>query len=410
MFDKPTFLVQVGWQGKKRAMLGAEYDYIDGAILSPSDYVRSSLEDLAEKLNNHSKHVFFDPQFYLPDQGDRDKLNRYDYHDRFGGDDFESSVFFDKAERSEFFREIIDLQDRINCSGYISPSHQISSLSEEEIDDWKQITEAFVKEVNDLGKDIPIFATLSVSGDHLTDSSLREHLLNKITMIDVDGFYITVEYDDSDSRLPLQGKNKVQSYIDLLMTLKINRYNIIAANTHQIAHLLFPIQVDAFSSGHFNNLRAFDTDRWVVPDDPTPKQRVTRYYSDELLSDVRPDHLLTEIANSSDMDPTVVQSDTTSPWEDDLFDDGSVDVGWPDSEGGWDHYMYCCGQIAEQYDDLDKNERLNHAKKKIRKAKALHRKIEEKLDEHTDEVGEDFLENWETVLMEIEDSPKFRRL
>jgi hypothetical protein len=220
----------------------------------------------------------------------------------------------------------------------------------------------------------------------------------------------SVEFKDADSSLPLKGESNVKAYLQTVLSLKINRYEVIAGNTHQIAHLLFPMGVDAFASGHFNNLRSFDTDRWVVPDDPDPKQRVTRYYSDELLNDVRPDHLMTEISEQTSMDVSKLQSSPHSPWEDDLFDSGSINAGWPESEGEWDHYIHSCNKIRSQYRGKNKLERVDHAKSKIRRAKALHKKIATEIDDYTDELDKSFLEDWENVLEELQSTTEFKRL
>lgn len=410
MLDEPSFLVQMGWQGKNRIEHGINHEYIDGGVLSPSDYIKESLKDIAEQLDDASLLTLFDPQFYLPDQGDRDKLNRYDYHDEFGGDDFYSGLFLNESDRNQFFELLIDLQNELECDAYISPSRYIQSLSRDEIADWRQRNEHFIEKVADYGREIPVFVTLAVSGKHLTDESLRDHLLNQATMLDADGFYVSVMYDDTDSRLPLGGEHNVESYLQTLLALNLNRYMIIAANTHQIAHLLFTIGADAFASGHFNNLRYFDTSRWVVPEDQDPRTRVTKYYSDELLTDLRPDHLMTEVAENTSLDTTIMQSDSPSPWEDDLFESGSINDGWPDSKGAWEHYTYCCGDIAKQYRGLDKNQRVQHAIEKIRKGKALHRKLQGSIDDHTDELDEGFLQDWENALEKITSSKEFKRL
>lgn len=410
MFDKPTYLVQMGWFGKNRIEHGINYDYIDGAVLSPSDYISDTIVELANELNNSSKYVLFDPQFYLPDQGDRDKLNDYDYHDQYGGDDFDSGVFFNEKQRENFFESLLDFQDKLECDAYISPYSHLSSLSKDEIKDWKKVNEWFAKKTNKYGRDIPVFATLSVDGKHLMDDSLRNYLLNLASSLDFEGFYVSVDFSDADSSLPLSGENHVKAYLETMLSLKINRYEVIAANTHQISHLLFPLDIDAFASGHFNNLRSFDTNRWVVPDDPDPKQRVTRYYSDELLDDVRPDHLMTELANQTSVDVSKLQSSPNSPWEDDLFSSGSINAGWPEGDGSWDHYVHSCWKIADQYRGKDKDDRVNHAKSKIRKAKALHKKISSEIDEHTDELDNSFLEDWEDALDEITSTEEFKRI
>lgn len=411
MFEDPSFLVQMGWQGKNRIQLGIDEGYIDGAVLSPSDYIENSLADIAEQLSNESLVTLFDPQFYLPGQGDRDKLNRYNYYDEFGGDDFYGGLFYDEDERERFFEDLVDLQDELDCDAYISPAKYISSLSADAVDDWRQKTKLFADKTNEYGEDIPVYATLAVSGEHLTDESLRDYLLSRATSLNIDGFYVSMMYDDSDRRLPLRGEQNVESYLRTLLALTGNRYSVIAANTHQIAHLLFPVGVDAFASGHYHNLRSFDTERWVVPDDPDPRSRpATRYYSDEFLDQVRPDHLMTEIAEDTGIDVGLLQGSSTSPWEEDLFNSGSIDIGWPDSEGGWDHYIYCCGNIANQYEGLDKEARVEHANLKISEAKKMQELLLKNIDEHTDELDPEYLQDWENAFDKVTSTKQFKRL
>ena len=410
MFSEPSFLIQSGYQARKRIKKAVGGNYVDGVVLSPSDYVLEANKGLANDLRSNNLVTLFDPQLYLPDQGDRPKLNEYDYHDQYGGEAWDSSIVNDPDELDDFFSSLVTLQDdELSCSGYISPAPYMPSLSEDEIQYWKLISEKFIKKVGEDGEDKPLYITIAVSGDQLTNSSMRSQLLDAATGLDVDGFYVSVMYEN-DERLPLQGLDNVKSYLELMMKLKANRYEVIAAYTHQISHLLYAVNVDAVASGHFKNLRAFDVDRWIVPDDPPPRRRVVRYYSDNLLCSLRPDGLLNELDVDSEFDVSDLRN--SSPYEEDLFG-ASVDIeaaGWSYNDGSWEHYLWSCHNIAEQYRGQSIDDRTEYARDKVRRGKALQRQINAVIEGNTDEINPDFYDDWDAALSYIESMQEFERV
>lgn len=410
MFDEPTFLIQVGHHGANRVGEAIDHNNLGGAILSPTDYKPGRNDELAGQLRSEGLIKLFDPQFYLPGQGDRKDLNEYDFHDEYGGDDFSSSLFYDPRRREDFSKVLINDQDDYDTDAYITPSPYISDLSTDEIDDWRELSGAFVQAVESYGRDIPIFVSLPINGDRLSDSSARNYLLNTATELDVDGFYVSVSYSNKENRLPLQGGDNLRAYLDLMSTLKLNRYEVLAGHTHQVAHLLFPIGVDAIASGHYKNLRNFDHERWIVPDEDEIRRTVARYYSDELLTSIRPDGLLDELAQDSSFDVSQIRTDT--PYDSDLFDGpvSPANAGWGKAEGAWDHYTAACNKIATTYRGKDLDARLNLAKAKVSKAAALHRKISANIDEHVDEIDPQVYEDWENMLEYFEGTPEFQRL
>lgn len=410
MFDKPSYLIQVGHHGKNRVDEAINRNHLDGAVLSPSDYKKDKTKKIAQRLNSRDLVTLFDPHFYLPGQGDRKDLNDYDYHEQFGGADYYSGIFYDSENLEEFSKLLIELQDDLNTGAYISPAPYLSSISEDEVDDWHDLTKGFIKHAKAEGRDIPLFLSLPISGDQLNDDEQRAHLLDSATEFDVHGFYVSVEYGDRDIRLPLKGEQNVKSYLDLMLNLRVNRYEVISAHTHQIAHLLFAIGVDAVASGHYKNLRAFDSERWIVPDETQIRRTVIRYYSDELLDTIRPDSLLNELHEKDSFDLDSVR--TKSPYEDDLFDSSltPANAGWGQANGSWDHYTWSCYKISEQYRNKDLSERVKHARKKIRKARALYKKIDDSVDEYIDELDSEIYDDWETVLESVVDVHEFKRL
>lgn len=411
MFEEPSYLVQVGHHGKNRVYNAIEQDHLDGAVLSPTDYTPSHNTEMANHLSDNEKLTLFDPQFYLPAQGDRKDLNKYDYHDNFGGDDYTPNLVYDSSIREEFAKAVIDAQDSYDTDAYISPAASIDEISKQEVDDWLDLTEGFIEVAKKYGKeDTPIFASLPVNGDRLNDEERRNYLLNAATTLDSTGFYISVAYSDRDTRLPLKGEDDIKSQLDLFATLRVNRYKVIAAHTHQISHLLFSMGADAVASGHYKNLRTFDTERWVVPDETQIRTPVIRYYSDELLASIRPDSLLNELYETNGFDEDKIRNE--SPYESDLFE-GSLspaNTGWGKAEGSWDHYTWVCHQISREYQGEELEQRTQIAKEKIRKGRAVYKQINSGIDEYVDELDSDIYDDWENALSSMVETNEFERL
>lgn len=410
MFEEPSFLIQVGHHGKNRVEEAIKRDHLDGAVLSPADYEMDKNSEIADSLSEAGYVTLFDPQFYLPGQGDRDNLNDYDYHDKYGGEDYYPGLLYDSDNREEFCELVIETQNDLSTDAYISPSPFISRITDDDVDDWHDLTETFLKTVESSENELPIFASLPINGDQLNDDSLRNKLLNTATEFDVDGFYVSVAHSDRETRIPLRGEENIKSYLDLMLNLRANRYEVIAAHTHQIAHLLFAIGVNAIASGHYKNLRSLDTERWIVPDETQIRRTVIRYYSDDLLQSIRPDNLLNELYENSSFDETKLQ--TGSPYDNDLYDDSlsPANVGWGMANGSWEHYNWSCSEIAKRYRGEDLDTRVETAQEHIRAAKALYTEIDRTVDDFLDEIEADLYDDWESSLSAMVQTAEFRRL
>lgn len=399
MYDEPTFLVQVGHNGHVRAEKALRQDYADGAVLSPADYNYEKNRNYGETFSNLGGDVFFDPQFYIP-RTDRPDMTTYPYFSGHGGADFSTAMYSSQSERIELCEEILEVQDKCSVDGYISPARYIDSISPENLDRWLDLTETFIEAARDIGRDIPIFASLPVNGFELTENRRRNDLLNRVTSLDPDGFYVSVQHDDLDTRLPLKGVDNVYSYLKLMASLRSNRFEVIAAHTHQIAHLLLGIGVNVYASGHYQNLRAFDSDRWIPTDEDEIRQQVVRYYSDELLDALRVDSDLDELATDGSFDVSKVRSN--SPFEEDLFDSQTspAGTGWKFSDASWEHYVYTCGQIADRYRGINFEERYANAREKIESAENLYEEIRSDVNP-MESVDDSIYHDWSTSLEQV---------
>lgn len=393
MFEQPTYLIQIGHNGHRLAIDNLNREIGDGAILSPADYTKEKNKEISESIKSAGKTVLFDPQYYIP-RTERPRLDTYDYFIEYGGGDFDTAGV--GQELGELCQRIVDVQDYLGVSAYIAPARLLDTFSDAKVSEWEEMVSAFMSAAAENGRDIPILASLPLYYKSLVDVEQRRDLLNRITRYDVDGFYVSVEFE-KDSRYPLTGSSNVYSLLHLLNVLRKNRYKVLAGHTHQIAHLLFGIGITAFASGHYQNLRSFDTRRWEPEDQQGGGRIVVKYYTDKLLNDLRVDPELDLMYQKSDFDMEAIR--TPSPYDGSLFDSSIPPsaVGWKLRDGSWDHYIWSCHQIAERYRGNSLAERTDLAEKKIAEAKALHDQISEQFG-MLSEPDPDIYSDWDDAL------------
>lgn len=399
MFEEPTFLIQFGYNGQTIVDRALENDHTDGVILSPTDYEKSKNEDLAHRVNQSGRTVLFDPQYYIP-RTDRDAAQSYPYFESKGGDEFETVVVQRGPQREELCREIIQVQDEMEVDAYISPARHIDALVDRKIQEWVDLVESFIKIAREEGRDIPVFASLPVDGDVVSHPDERNEFLDYVTSLNPDGFYVSVQYE-MGQRYPLTGAQDVHAYVDLMKSLKLNQFEVIAGHSHQIAHLLFASGINAFASGHYKNTKAFDVGRWE-PEEEGFGRTVIYYYSDNILNDIRVEQGLQNL-HASGFDISRIR--TASPYDDALFGATSPESSeWKLSEASWDHYIYACYGISRMYRGQDLQERMETAKEHISEAGDLY---EDMLDyvtsDELESVDSAVFDQWKGILDAIED-------
>lgn len=399
LFDEKSFLVQIGWNGHNVAIENVEEGYADGAILSPVDHKKQKNKQIAEDISENGM-VLFDPQFYIPRVGEtkEQRMGTYDYFDEYGGDEFDTQ----ETSHSELASKLIEIQDELETDAYISPARMIDIFSESKISEWKSFTNSFLDKVEEEGRDIPVLVSLPLDSDAIIEPENREKILSHVTQVDADGFYVSVEFD-GERRHPLRGMSYVFAYLYVMKTLKKNRYEVLAAHTHQVAHLLYGVDVDAFASGHYKNLRTFDERRWN-PEDEGGGSPVVRYYSDKILNDIRIDQGISLLYQRQEFLDDIRMN---SPYEQTLFGEGPPEEsGWALREGSWDHYIWACSQIRDRYRGVDSQERREElVEEKIQNARELYEEMEENgimLSEPDEDIFDDWQAAFQSVNMQLD--------
>lgn len=426
MFDDPTFLVQIGHQGEGLAESAVNGGYADGAIISPVDTKVTQARQVAAALNNAGGTVLFDPQFYEPRSED-ESLRTYNYYSNYGGDSSEENFFNDstgfttqniedKEWREGLCKEIIGIQKSLEVDAYLSPSIFLKNLSDTNLRYWQDLTDTFVRMVNEELGEVTIFASLPVDGEAIAEKPQRGNLLNWSTSVDVDGFYLTVNHD-----YPFTDKNILYGYLNLVKNLKVNRFKVILGHSHHVSHLFLGLGADGFGAGHHLNTRRFAESRWETSGEESDDggQSITRYYSEPLLNElrVRAPALEDNPGAYSDLDLLagagfdLERIRTHSPFEEELFEtDQPSESEWNKKDGAWTHYLWSCNNIAKQYEKQTLQEktegeaeiweaRLEYAQMKIQSASALYEEVKEHalLSEPDEKIYDSWLSAFEKV-------------
>ncbi|MFB6144285.1 MAG: hypothetical protein ABEJ98_03145 [Candidatus Nanohaloarchaea archaeon] len=388
MFEEPTFLVQMGHGSRKRAMNALDENYADGAILSPSNYPPQANEDLSSSIKDKDGIVLFDPQFYLPrTDKHREDLEKYDYFEEAGGEDFETSILSSSSDLEPLCRNLVEIQDELEVDAYIAPARFMESFSRGQVKDLLKTVELFHQKAEE-SEEKPVFGSVSISESVITNKTHRTFLLNALVQLNVDGFYITVEFDD-ENRYPLRNTSRIYSYLHFLRNLKKNDYEIITGFSNDIAHLTLGIGIDAFASGRYKNLKTFQTRRWIESDGFGTQ--VPYYHSYKLLADLRPEQDLDKLYQKDLLD--LLDGGSTDA---DIILDGEVApsavLDWS-LTSSWNHYFWCCGKIADEYTGLDREERFEEVENTLENAKSFKEDLEDNHGIHLS-IDEDRYQEW----------------
>jgi len=363
------FLVQVGHNGFPLTQQAIEEKYADGAILSPSDYDLQKNQELAEFIHARSGIVLFDNHWYIP-RSDRPKLTEYEYFRHFGGDGYDTSLMEDKNSREKLCNEIISIQDSLDVDAYLSPAVYIDTFSDTKIQRYVELSRSFIECKQNIGRDIPCFATLPISSHVLINADDRKDLLDYITTLDCDGFYISVGVEDGEG-YPLSRLADVASMINFVYSLKMNKYYVLMGHSHHLSYLLLCAGIDGFSTGHYKNLRTFNVSRWDT-EASGGRFPALNYFSVPLLNDLRVDSDL-EFLYQSSFELEKIKS--KSPFENQLFEQSPTLSGWRYRDS-WDHYIWSCHHLLERLKKKNLQERIEEVDMHLKNANELYQNIQ----------------------------------
>lgn len=220
-----------------------------GAIISPRDMKKDErLQELVTGYKATNTELLIDPQLYTSDnvQNNTELPN------------FDSTIDWAKPEVG---RPI--LQDSMQRQIHFAPSRYIvpGPFTPAVTDSWLKIIRDFSEDALEMstgnGNNGGLYATIAISANIVEHHESRLKLLNSISGLPVDGFYLV-------SDVPSQPANSTLLYgiLDIVFRLKRNGFHILMGYTEPWALLTFPMGLDGFASSGLKNRRSFTQGQW----------------------------------------------------------------------------------------------------------------------------------------------------
>jgi len=280
---------QHGFQAGEKLKLGFSRGLIDGVVFSPRDISPENLKTQLAELRKQSPEadLLFDPQYYACFfiNSENARLGHLTEYEQYFKTRRRNQLEREK-QISEDLKASFDFQMDLGVSGIIAPNvHIPRSFNSIEAG----ISKNFIRLAGDVYKTYktkkPLYATLSISRNALTDKQELKSFLNDITLLDnpPDGFYVLIAAQNSEARFDIYNADVIAAWMLINYSLKLNGFKVINGYSDILTPFLGIAGAIAGSTGWWSNLRTFSLDRFnpLSSGGKLPNQR---YLSKKLLN------------------------------------------------------------------------------------------------------------------------------
>lgn len=245
-------------------------------ILSPRDLTVDQIGRLGSEIDNLGGSVLVDPQFYDP-RADHHRLVTHDYWP----DDFDTSMLSGGAALVDLLGRLLALNTTAHAEKFIIPG----LYGERVDDDWLAVQDTVIGETARVVTDMPLVATVCLSGEALRFEEQVEIVLNAAESWKVDGMYLVPEHPAT--QYLVDDPMWLGNLLVLCAGLKLQgKHVIVGYSSHQML-CLATAHVDAIASGTWLNVRSFTPDKFHETDSEEVSRRATWYYCPQALSEFK---------------------------------------------------------------------------------------------------------------------------
>lgn len=253
------FLIQDGHQTFSHVGPALDAGIAEGVIWSPGDHTSERLEERVQEVASSAVAQAIDPQMYVAPLQDANP-KRLSQHDLFPVP--MSPRDYASRRLSAAVAKSLDLQVSLPVTHVLSPTVSVSqmtdrsaqvalSLAETSIDDWQ--------ERND-GR--PLIVTSAVNASLLADPASVNSLLDELTDLDVEGFYLLFEIDPRSD--PTQQDALLAEALYIVYTLAVvNAYDVWVGYAGLTGYLYRAVGATAFAAGFFQKQQWWSTRHWT---------------------------------------------------------------------------------------------------------------------------------------------------
>lgn len=240
----PNFYHQLGNHDQIRCLNLLRDGRGAGAILGSWSFRHNDLlSKYAKDYKATQTEVLIDPQFYTSDAA-RKHLNNQQLDS--------TNAWAERSVSDPLLRATMEKQHSLDSSKYLIPSSFANALSDSWLEAQRNFVDESIRWKRELNTTLTSYATLAISVNIITDDELRRKLLNSISGLQVDGFYLVTD-------IPVRA-NDIRMFIgliDIIFKLKRNGYQILLGYTEPWSVIMFPFGLDAFASSALKNRRSF---------------------------------------------------------------------------------------------------------------------------------------------------------
>ncbi|MCL5406431.1 MAG: hypothetical protein M1398_06905 [Deltaproteobacteria bacterium] len=249
-----------------------------GVIIWPRTLTQDQIERHASEVRGLRASLLFDSCFYLP-YTSRLKILDLPY---WRGFDFNTTDFTGE-DGIEFCRHVVEYQvDRLQVTEVLLPGRYTNVRN----DDWLEMHANFAQAASDMGLGIPIYSTVALGPDLISDAASFDAIINEVVDYPVDGIYCLYHSPSFLYDSDLFFMNLLSGFLSLSLANK----QIILGYANQQDLLFAAAGVETIATGNYRNVRAFDPAIFDEEED-SQRQKATWYYDGQSLCEFRPQQL-----------------------------------------------------------------------------------------------------------------------
>lgn len=296
-------------------------------IISPVNIQQDKLEIFSKKIISSGGNVLFDPQMFYPKEG-HTKLQVYDYWPQ-----HDVSITSEEGNKS-INRELFRINQKINSSQIILPGIEMKEDKLKYGLQWMSESVAYFTEKTDK----PLLATLCLYPETIRNSNLIEELIERLKVINVDGFYIIPH--PSNNEYIVSDPLWVIGLLKLISCLKLaNKKVVLGYSSHQ--GLIYSLaNIDGIASGNYMNTRSFVPAKFKSPKDDDIKHKSTWYYLPAAFSEYKA-ALLDVAMQRGFLDSFSPQGEFSNKYSSMLFKGAQPSSTNYNETNSFKHYLYC---------------------------------------------------------------------
>ncbi len=221
--------------------------------------------------------MLFDPQFYQP-RTERENILAYPYWEdmNFATADFATTGAVKLCEG------VIRYQvDVLQVNAVILPGRYTNALTEE----WLDLQYKLAETARGLGLDRPVYSTVALGPDVVSERQIFDRILNEIVEYPVDGVYVVLNPPSNDFLVTTD--LYMYNLLDGFLSLRLAGKDVILGYANQQSLIYAAAGVSGLATGNYRNVRSFDPEMFDVQDTTDVIQRAVWYYDADTLSEYR---------------------------------------------------------------------------------------------------------------------------